>query len=163
MQFATGRASGLDCCGVGSASGRLRGGDADGGVARRFRGCRSRVETTRPAVARALPRPVVRPLQGNGAYGPPRSGAAPDLRSQFVAVQVDSDQRPDLVRRFHIEKLPTDVFVDPRGYVLERSSGSKSRERYFSLVARIDAICSQSRSMRIASQTKTLSRRHASQ
>lgn len=79
------------------------------------------------------------------------------LRSQFVAVQVDSDQRPDLVRRFHIEKLPTDVFVDPRGYVLERSSGSKSRERYFSLVARIDAICSQSRSMRIASQTKTLS------
>jgi YHS domain-containing protein/thiol-disulfide isomerase/thioredoxin len=78
------------------------------------------------------------------------------LRSQFVAVQVDSDQRPDLVQRFHIEKLPTDVFVDPRGYVLERSSGSKSRERYFSLVARIDAICTQTRSMRIASQTKTL-------
>jgi YHS domain-containing protein/thiol-disulfide isomerase/thioredoxin len=78
------------------------------------------------------------------------------LRSQFVAVKIDSDQRPDLVRRFHIEKLPTDVFVDPRGYVLERSSGVKDRESYFSLVARIDSICSQARSMRIASQTKTL-------
>ncbi len=82
------------------------------------------------------------------------------LRTQFVAVQVDSDLRPDLRRRFHIEKLPTDVFVDPRGYVLERSSGIKDRESYLSLVARIDAICAQSRSMRIASSTKTLAPQH---
>jgi YHS domain-containing protein/thiol-disulfide isomerase/thioredoxin len=78
------------------------------------------------------------------------------LRTQFVAVKVDSDLRPDLRRRFHIEKLPTDVFVDPRGYVLERSSGIKDRESYFSLVARIDAICAQSRSMRIAVHSKPL-------
>jgi YHS domain-containing protein/thiol-disulfide isomerase/thioredoxin len=78
------------------------------------------------------------------------------LQSQFVAVKVDYDQRRDLARRFHIEKLPTDVFVDPRGYVLERSSGVKDRETYFSLVARIDSICAQARSMRIASRTKTV-------
>lgn len=78
------------------------------------------------------------------------------LRTEFVAVQVDSDLRPDLRDRFHITKLPTDVFIDPRGYVLERSSGVKDRETYFSLVARIDAICAQARSMRIASDTKLL-------
>jgi YHS domain-containing protein/thiol-disulfide isomerase/thioredoxin len=80
------------------------------------------------------------------------------LRTGFVAVKVNSDTRPDLVKRFHIEKLPTDLFLDPRGYVLSRSSGIHDRESYLALVARIDSMFAQSRAMRIASQTKPLLR-----
>jgi YHS domain-containing protein/thiol-disulfide isomerase/thioredoxin len=78
------------------------------------------------------------------------------LRTGFVAVKVDSDERPDLRKRFRIEKLPSDVFLDPRGYVLDRSSGIHDRKSYLSLVARIDAMYAQSRTTRIASQTKPL-------
>jgi YHS domain-containing protein/thiol-disulfide isomerase/thioredoxin len=80
------------------------------------------------------------------------------LRTGFVAVKVDSDQRPDLVKRFHVEKLPTDLFLDPRGFVLSRSSGIHDRESYLAQVARIDAMFAQSRAIRIASQTKPLLR-----
>ncbi len=78
------------------------------------------------------------------------------LRSGFVAVKVDSDERPDLRKRFRIEVLPSDVFLDPRGYVLERSTGKQDRESYLELVARIDAMCARSRATRMASQTKRL-------
>jgi YHS domain-containing protein/thiol-disulfide isomerase/thioredoxin len=79
------------------------------------------------------------------------------LRTGFVAVKVDSDKRPDLRNRFHVERLPTDVFLDPRGYVLHRTSGIHDREEYLELVARIEAQFAQARSTRIASQTKPLS------
>jgi YHS domain-containing protein/thiol-disulfide isomerase/thioredoxin len=78
------------------------------------------------------------------------------LRSGFVAVKVDSDKRPDLRNRFHVEKLPTDLFLDPRGYVIDRSSGIHDRDSYLSKVARIDAMFAQSRTMRLASQSKHL-------
>jgi len=79
------------------------------------------------------------------------------LRTGFVAVKVDSDERPDLRKRFRIEKLPSDVFLDPRGYVLDRSTGvPHDRQSYLALVARIDAMFAQSRATRIASQTKPL-------
>ncbi len=78
------------------------------------------------------------------------------LRTGFVAVKVDSDERPDLRKRFRIERLPSDVFLDPRGYVLSRSSGIHDRESYLELVARIDAMFAQSRSTQMASQMKPL-------
>lgn len=78
------------------------------------------------------------------------------LRTGFVAVKVDSDERPDLRKRFGIERLPSDVFLDPRGYMLERTSGIHDRDSYLALVARIDAICAQSRATRMASQSKPL-------
>src|ERR1700722_11863167 len=43
------------------------------------------------------------------------------LRTGFVAVKIDSDLRPDLRDRFHVERLPTDIFLDPRGYILHRT------------------------------------------
>jgi len=78
------------------------------------------------------------------------------LRTGFVAVKIDSDERPDLRDRFRIKMLPSDLFLDPRGYVLDRTSGIHDRQSYLALVARIDAMFAQSRATRIASQTKPL-------
>jgi YHS domain-containing protein/thiol-disulfide isomerase/thioredoxin len=80
------------------------------------------------------------------------------LDSAVVAVKVDSDEHPELVQRFGIQSLPTDVFLDPSGYVLDRSSGMADRERYLSLVARVDARFSRSRKTEIALQTKPIAR-----
>lgn len=76
------------------------------------------------------------------------------LRSGFVAVKINSDYRPDLRKRFHIEKLPTDVFLDPRGYVVQRTSGVHDRDSYLAMVARIAAAVTRSQAMHIASHTK---------
>jgi YHS domain-containing protein/thiol-disulfide isomerase/thioredoxin len=78
------------------------------------------------------------------------------LRTGFVAVKVDSDQRPDLRKRFRVERLPTDIFLDPRGYVLERTSGAHDRDSYLGMVASVDASFARSRSTRIVAQTKPL-------
>lgn len=78
------------------------------------------------------------------------------LRTGFIAVKIDSDERPDLVQRFHIDRLPSDLFLDTNGYVLDRSSGAKDRETYRTLLARIDARFADSRASRIASQSRPL-------
>jgi thiol-disulfide isomerase/thioredoxin len=80
------------------------------------------------------------------------------LDSSVIAVKVDSDEHPELVQRFGIQSLPTDVFLDPNGFVLDRSSGMADRERYLSLVARVDARFAHSRKTEIALQTKPISR-----
>jgi YHS domain-containing protein len=79
-----------------------------------------------------------------------------------VAVKVDSDERPDLVQRFGIQTLPTDIFLDPSGFVLDRSSGMTERDRYLSLVARVEARFVQSHKTQIALQTKPIAREAAS-
>jgi YHS domain-containing protein/thiol-disulfide isomerase/thioredoxin len=84
------------------------------------------------------------------------------LDAAVVAVKVDSDERPDLVQRFGIQSLPSDIFLDPNGFVLDRSSGMTDRERYVSLIARIDARFVQSHKTQIALQTKPISREPAS-
>jgi YHS domain-containing protein len=78
------------------------------------------------------------------------------LRAGFVAVKIDSDERPDLRDRFRIKTLPSDLFLDPRGFVLDRTSRSHDRQSYLAMVARIDAMFAQSRATRIVSQTKPL-------
>ena len=84
----------------------------------------------------------------------------PVLLKQFgtglIAVKIDSDQRRDLRDRFHVERLPTDLFFDSRGYLLERVSGVHDRESYLGLVARMEALSAQSRRTRIVSETKPL-------
>jgi thiol-disulfide isomerase/thioredoxin len=80
------------------------------------------------------------------------------LDASVVAVKVDSDEHPDLVQRFGIESLPTDIFLDPSGFVLDRSSGMSDRQRYLSLIARVDSRFAQSHKTLIASQTKPVLR-----
>jgi thiol-disulfide isomerase/thioredoxin/YHS domain-containing protein len=83
------------------------------------------------------------------------------LDAAVVAVKVDSDERPDLVQRFGIDSLPTDVFLDPSGFVLDRSSGMSDRERYLSLIARVDGRFAQAHKTQIALQTKPVAREPA--
>ncbi len=76
------------------------------------------------------------------------------LRSGLIAVKVDSDRRRDVRDRFHIEMLPSDVFLDPNGSILHQSSKAKDRQTYLSLVARIEARFVQSQAAHVASQTR---------
>jgi YHS domain-containing protein/thiol-disulfide isomerase/thioredoxin len=61
------------------------------------------------------------------------------LDEQFVCVKVDSDQHPDLVQRFGIQMLPSDVFIDPtNGRVLLESQGSRDLRGYLALMSQAD-------------------------
>ena len=77
------------------------------------------------------------------------SSLAKQLNGKFVAVKVDTDRREDLVNRYRIESLPSDVFVSPSGRILSRSSGAKGKSRYLTYLATIDARWSRSQSTRI--------------
>ncbi|MCH7688954.1 MAG: thioredoxin family protein, partial [Planctomycetes bacterium] len=74
---------------------------------------------------------------------------AKQLNGKFVAVKVNTDHRSDLVNRYRIESLPSDVFVSPSGRILGRTAGAKGRSRYLAYLATIDAKWSRSQTTRI--------------
>ena len=76
------------------------------------------------------------------------------LEASVIAVKIDADEHPDLIQRFGIQSLPTDLFLDPSGMVLEQTSGLRERDRYVSLIARVDARYVQTHKTEIALQTK---------
>lgn len=57
------------------------------------------------------------------------------LRSGIVGVKVNADDRRDLVSRFGISALPTDVIVSPSGQVLSQNVGSPGRKAYVARLA----------------------------
>ena len=57
------------------------------------------------------------------------------LADGIVAVKVNSDHRKDLVRRFGVTSLPTDVFVGTDGTQLSKHVGSPGKTAY---IARLD-------------------------
>jgi thiol-disulfide isomerase/thioredoxin/YHS domain-containing protein len=59
--------------------------------------------------------------------------------SKFVAVRVNADRHEELLRRFNIQSLPSDVFISPDGRVLERTSGFQSRPLYLLRLELVDA------------------------
>jgi YHS domain-containing protein/thiol-disulfide isomerase/thioredoxin len=62
------------------------------------------------------------------------------LGEKFIAVKVDSDQHPDLVQRFGVQLLPSDVIVNPmNGRVLLESQGVRETKSYISLLTQADA------------------------
>lgn len=63
------------------------------------------------------------------------------LTDRFVSVKIDSDQHPDLLKRFAIEMLPSDLFIDPlSGRVLmEKQGATLDPKEYLSLATRADA------------------------
>lgn len=75
------------------------------------------------------------------------------FRTGMIAVKVDGDVHPDLVQRFQIEAYPTDIFLDPNGYVLDRSTGGCERQTYLAMVARVESRFAQARAVRIAAQS----------
>lgn len=62
------------------------------------------------------------------------------LGRDVVAVKVNTDHRRDLVRRFSVEALPSDVYVTPQGKVLSRYIGSPGKEKW---LARMTAVAEQ--------------------
>jgi YHS domain-containing protein/thioredoxin-related protein len=83
------------------------------------------------------------------------------IEASVIAVKIDSDEHRDLANRFGVDSLPTDIFLDPNGFVLDRSSGMSDRQRYLSLIARVDSRFCQTRKARIATSTKPTSREPA--
>ena len=64
----------------------------------------------------------------------------PDVKAALgktvIAVKVDSDQRKDLVRRFSVSALPSDIIISPGGSVVHRSVGSPGRSAYLAALNR---------------------------
>lgn len=63
----------------------------------------------------------------------------PELMAEFgtraVGVKVNTDTRPDLVSRFGITSLPSDVIVGPDAKVLAKTTGYQERQGYIGRVA----------------------------
>ncbi|MEJ7594475.1 MAG: thioredoxin domain-containing protein [Planctomycetaceae bacterium] len=57
------------------------------------------------------------------------------LGSGIIGVKVNSDDRPDLVSRFGVTSLPTDVIVSPDGRLLSMHVGSPGRNAYIARLA----------------------------
>ena len=57
------------------------------------------------------------------------------LRSGIIGVKINSDDRRDLVSRFGISALPTDVIISPDGKVLSKTLGSPGRSAYVARLA----------------------------
>lgn len=68
------------------------------------------------------------------------SGVRDLLDRKFVAVKVNSDHRQDLVQRFGVETLPSDVIVDSlNGRVIELHAGYQDRSAYLATAAKAEA------------------------
>ena len=57
------------------------------------------------------------------------------LGSGIIGVKVNADDRRDLVSRFGISALPTDVIVSPNGQVMSKNVGSPGRNAYVARLA----------------------------
>lgn len=75
---------------------------------------------------------------------------AKELGQKVLAVKIDSDKRPDLVRQFGIQSLPTDLFVDPNGRILGNATGFRSERDYITLVSAVEERYSKSLQIRMA-------------
>lgn len=61
------------------------------------------------------------------------------IASATVGVKVDSDKRRDLVKKFNVRSLPTDVIIDGNGRVLAKSEGYQEQRQYLSQLARVES------------------------
>lgn len=76
------------------------------------------------------------------------------LADRFVGVKVDSDQHPDLVQRFNIQLLPSDVIIDPtNGRVLKESQGVQDLRGYLSMAVQCEAAFQRSLASQQASKS----------
>jgi YHS domain-containing protein/thiol-disulfide isomerase/thioredoxin len=76
------------------------------------------------------------------------------LRDRVIGVKVDSDQHPDLVDRYNIKLLPSDVIIDPtNGRVLKESQGARDLKGYLALANQGVATFEKSLAAQLASKT----------
>ncbi len=69
------------------------------------------------------------------------------LATNYVAVKVNFDRAPELVREFRIESIPTDVILTPNGEVLQKFVGGSSAERYIDRINQVAYTYQQRRTM----------------
>jgi len=66
------------------------------------------------------------------------------LGAGIIGVKINSDDRKDLVSRFGISALPTDVIVSPDGRILSKDVGSPGKSGYVARLGRFSAPASRS-------------------
>ncbi len=59
------------------------------------------------------------------------------LGTQVVGVKINSDRSPDLVARYNVTALPSDVYLSPEGRVLSRTTGSSGLSGYVANLKRL--------------------------
>lgn len=64
---------------------------------------------------------------------------AQTLGENVIAVKIDSDRYPQLIQRFQIRSLPSDVFLGPDGRVISRTSGYQPAGTYLANVSNVSA------------------------
>ena len=70
----------------------------------------------------------------------PRPEVGRALGSGYVAVKIDVDQHPELVKFYRVQQWPTDVIVDPRGKEVYRSSPTpQDPNRFISMLDEVRA------------------------
>ncbi|MCA9113488.1 MAG: thioredoxin family protein, partial [Planctomycetaceae bacterium] len=74
------------------------------------------------------------------------------LGRRLVGVKVDADQHPELLEKFGVGSLPTDLILDPNGKVLARMKGYQEPREYLGRLARAEANYASERKVRIARQ-----------
>lgn len=74
------------------------------------------------------------------------------LGRRLVGVKIDADEHPELLEKFGISSLPSDLVLDPDGKVLARMTGYQSPQKYLGRLARAEAAWSQEMKVRMARQ-----------
>jgi YHS domain-containing protein len=58
------------------------------------------------------------------------------LKTSVVGCKIDVDEHPEIIRRFGVDKFPTDIFIEPNGTHLLESSEYKTVEEYTGMIQR---------------------------
>ncbi|MEX0728088.1 MAG: thioredoxin domain-containing protein [Planctomycetaceae bacterium] len=52
------------------------------------------------------------------------------LNNQAILVKIDTDNHPELVEKYQVDSLPSDLFLRPNGQVLSRNIGYQDKAKY---------------------------------
>lgn len=59
-----------------------------------------------------------------------------ELKSDIIAVRINADQRKDLLARFGIESLPSDIVLEPSGERMMESTNFRPAREYIAMIQR---------------------------
>lgn len=55
---------------------------------------------------------------------------------RVIAVKIDSDEHPDIVGKFNVRSLPSDILLTPTGRIISRTDGMQPQNTYLSFLGR---------------------------
>jgi len=58
------------------------------------------------------------------------------LEASVIGLKIDADRHPELMKRFGIERFPTDVIIEPTGARIVQSTGVHTQDQYLAMVNR---------------------------